>query len=126
MQTNVQTGYWVRCFQCGHPVDLASVLRRPRVTGVTRLHNLLGIRVGEYVNTQVVDVCPTCEAQEIEAQRLARGRVVLALGSGTAAVWMWPHFGGFGLLGALIITVLGSLWQRYRNRKALIMRERER
>ena len=52
---------------------------RPIGVRTTSLTNLFGFQVAEYRTQEMVDICPPCEKQEIEALQVQRRRALLGL-----------------------------------------------
>jgi len=125
----METGWWVRCFQCGRQVDLAYVQRRQALKRVTTLENWVGLIPARYKHYGLVDMCPDC-AQHADV-RAARQRTLIAAALIALATFLcgWGYLAigvGWAATGAAVVTLLCVLARRPRPTTALVPDTRRR
>ncbi len=121
----METGWFVRCFQCGKNVDLSCVQRREALTGVTTLQYWFRFTPLSYKTYGLVDMCPRCSGQvdeEHSNNRRLLGAVVVA---GGVLLLGWGYSSAaIGLTGAAVSFILFSLLTRAK-KMTLLPAERE-
>ena len=112
MHSEIQTNVWKQCYRCRRPTAVEDLCGRQDVVAVIEITGRWGETIGRQKNYGVVDVCPSCDEQEIEALKIRRKRTLLMLAGGGLALFGWSYVGIGGLIGAVIVTAFGLYLRR--------------
>ena len=120
LRTEIQVPAWKQCHICRAPTLMHELVGRPIGVSTTQVHNLFGLQVAEYRTTQVVDICPTCDLQHIEAVQARRRQTLLGVGSVGLGLFGWQYVGLLSLIPAVLVVLFGAC--RWRKSRALVQR----
>ena len=120
LRTEIYPPAYKQCYVCRKPTLLHELVGRPVGVSTTRVHNLFGIQVAEYRTTQMVDICPTCDMQQIEWEQARRRQTVLGVSSVGLVLFGWQYVGLVSLIPAVVVVLFGAC--RWRKSRALVQR----